>query len=452
MSMALDALDRILVLLADNPGDPPDLNKARIEVKNLIMRDPCRDESTQGVQLLTDTLSLLLPTGTLDRESEAQLSRFVRSLKRDIPNKNTLTQQLRPVGEAVKAKLAASAKPAPIALPVEPTTGDPARIDERITALLHMMAEDEPWLLDALTALEQYESGSEAHMEAINRLLGDVVMRGDAGRTVWRQEKQVLTETLITVARHFGESLQELGQVDGKLGELTQRIEKSDTVDDLAVLKELLVRESGAFREQASTLQGKLLESQSLVSRAKKRLNSLNQELQEQRSDGLTDPLTGLSNAFAFTAYLRQKMERLAHLQEPFVLMLLESDNYNEYSAILAEKQADRLVKAYVRQIHRELPEGARMSRLSDDRFGILVANITEKDAVGLSVNILDRLNQSRFKLGGEAILIQMSIGLIYLNQPGLDEEAVMMHAESAMYQANTDGGHQVVEVDLEED
>ncbi len=155
-----------------------------------------------------------------------------------------------------------------------------------------------------------------------------------------------------------------------------------------------------------------------------------------------TDVLTGLMNRYAINARIEAALEE-ARNEPSHVLgiVFLDLDNFKRVNDHYGHVNGDRLIKRVSEIVSECLPEGATMARLGGDEFLILVDPCSQSMLETLAQTIIDRL---RLPIHLELIDVytSCSIGIALFPEHGGTLEALISHADTAMYAAKEAGKH----------
>lgn len=154
------------------------------------------------------------------------------------------------------------------------------------------------------------------------------------------------------------------------------------------------------------------------------------------------DVLTDLMNRYAINATIEAALER-AHGDPSGALgiLFLDLDNFKRVNDHFGHVNGDRLIKRVSEIVRECLPEGATLARLGGDEFLILVESCTQARLETLSETIIDRLRLP-VRLDLMDVYTSCSIGIALFPDHGETLEALISHADTAMYAAKEAGKH----------
>lgn len=154
------------------------------------------------------------------------------------------------------------------------------------------------------------------------------------------------------------------------------------------------------------------------------------------------DVLTGLMNRYAINETIESAVEN-AGRDESHVLgvVFLDLDNFKRVNDHFGHMNGDRLIKRVSEIVSKCLPYGATLARLGGDEFLILVDPCSQVMLETLAETIIDRLRLP-IRLDLVDVYTSCSIGIALYPQHGETLEALIAHADTAMYAAKEAGKH----------
>jgi len=150
------------------------------------------------------------------------------------------------------------------------------------------------------------------------------------------------------------------------------------------------------------------------------------------------DALTSLPNRAYFNATIEQALKARPDAGKLAVLCL-DLDRFKEVNDLFGHAAGDRVLQTVANRISGLLRNGQIMSRLGGDEFAILLPHIISADAARrLAENVLAAL-----RVKGdtpETDSISCSIGIAICPDDADDRQALLNHADTALYRAKTEG------------
>lgn len=146
------------------------------------------------------------------------------------------------------------------------------------------------------------------------------------------------------------------------------------------------------------------------------------------------DSLTGISNRSLFYDRLRQKLSQALRKHEEFGIISLDMDGLKEINDNYGHRAGDAAIKEVALRINSTLRESDTVSRLGGDEFGIIVANVTDRNGLTSLIQRLDREIAKPFEFEGQKVTLRASIGYALFNEDGTELDVLIEKADKSMY------------------
>lgn len=152
------------------------------------------------------------------------------------------------------------------------------------------------------------------------------------------------------------------------------------------------------------------------------------------------DVLTGLPNRRSFNARLDHEMERAKAKGQHLALLCLDLDRFKEVNDLFGHAAGDALLKRVARCITGVLDDRQMVARIGGDEFTIIAPGLTDPLVAGrIAEGILEAFRIDNEASGGSSIALG-SIGIAIYPNDALDRDALMSHADTALYRAKVEG------------
>jgi diguanylate cyclase (GGDEF)-like protein/PAS domain S-box-containing protein len=152
------------------------------------------------------------------------------------------------------------------------------------------------------------------------------------------------------------------------------------------------------------------------------------------------DPLTGLPNRFALLARLAQSLADARRSGTQLALMFIDLDHFKNINDSLGHDIGDQLLITVAQRLRSVLREIDTVARLGGDEFVIVVPGIVApEDAAHVAGKVIEVIGEP-LTLAGHVLHTSPSIGIGVFPTDGLDADALMKNADTAMYYAKQDG------------
>jgi diguanylate cyclase (GGDEF)-like protein/PAS domain S-box-containing protein len=154
------------------------------------------------------------------------------------------------------------------------------------------------------------------------------------------------------------------------------------------------------------------------------------------------DALTGLPNRRLFMDRLTHALERCTRSGQGLALLFIDLDNFKGVNDRLGHPFGDELLKEVGRRLSRSARTVDTVCRLSGDEFTVVMedAGFASLHEAGIvAMRIIAALNEP-FAIGGHTINVTASVGISICPVDGTDAEALIRHADRALYRAKALG------------
>jgi len=170
------------------------------------------------------------------------------------------------------------------------------------------------------------------------------------------------------------------------------------------------------------------------------RLRALNARLQElleqEQAISRTDPLTSLPNRRLFTDELRRAGARIHRTGKPIAVAYIDLDRFKAYNDRFGHAAGDSVLRAVSDVLRRQVRGTDLAARLGGAQFGVLLDRCSEDNARTTMTRVLDQVVAAVTQAGD----IGVSIGVACFDDPQLGPDAMIDHADAAMYCAKGQG------------
>ena len=150
------------------------------------------------------------------------------------------------------------------------------------------------------------------------------------------------------------------------------------------------------------------------------------------------DALTSLPNRSYFNARIDQEIANLAD-GERLAVLCLDLDRFKEVNDLFGHAAGNTVLQTVASRVTALLGERQMMARLGGDEFAILLPGLKNPEAASrLAGRILEALREASHT--PETSNISTSIGIAICPDDGMERETLLIHADTALYRAKTDG------------
>jgi diguanylate cyclase (GGDEF)-like protein/PAS domain S-box-containing protein len=152
------------------------------------------------------------------------------------------------------------------------------------------------------------------------------------------------------------------------------------------------------------------------------------------------DVLTGLANRSLFVEALQHAVARAKRGEKGFAVIYLDLDHFKDVNDTLGHAVGDALLQAVADRLKTNTREFDTVARFGGDEFAVVVGDVREPaDAGMLALKLIKVLGEPYSILGNE-IYSGASIGIDLYGPDASDAEALLSHADVALYRAKGEG------------
>jgi diguanylate cyclase (GGDEF)-like protein len=204
--------------------------------------------------------------------------------------------------------------------------------------------------------------------------------------------------------------------------------------------------ELGTLVGRAATrdIDRELTEAVSLIAQHTAALLDIAQRLRREERAATTDALTGLLNRRGFEERLAQELARAERHTETLSLLSIDCDGLKRINDLDGHSVGDQALQQMAATIraHRRVSDPA--ARLGGDEFVIILAGTTATEATAIAERIRSDVTT---EVLGNGHRLTASIGLATFPHDATTPDALVLAADSALYQAKRNGGDRLVSV-----
>ncbi len=154
------------------------------------------------------------------------------------------------------------------------------------------------------------------------------------------------------------------------------------------------------------------------------------------------DPLTGLPNRLLLQDRLVQACKRGKRAGHQFALIFLDINKFKKINDTFGHDYGDLLLKEVASRLTDKLRACDTVARMGGDEFVLLIDSIKDKRHVRKVVSkVLERVN-GQYTLQQVNLKATVSAGIALYPDDGQDTEALLKHADTAMYRAKKSQQH----------
>lgn len=186
-----------------------------------------------------------------------------------------------------------------------------------------------------------------------------------------------------------------------------------------------------------------------LISRVRedqRRLRALNARLQEHLEHeqllARTDPLTGLPNRRLFLDELKRSTARIHRSGKPVAVAYLDLDGFKTFNDRMGHAAGDVVLKRVADVLTGQVRGTDVAVRLGGAQFGVLLDRCTAESAQITMIRLVDQLSAALKEVATADVSV--SVGVACFEDDSFAPEAMIDHADAAMYCAKGQGQNRI--------
>lgn len=167
------------------------------------------------------------------------------------------------------------------------------------------------------------------------------------------------------------------------------------------------------------------------------RISSLNSALVVDKHTSLHDALTGAANRRHF----EERFNDLLQDKNPgHALLMIDLDRFKPINDLYGHAAGDALLREITVGFKRLVKHNDLVARLGGDEFAILIKDSRREEVGKTALELLQYVNKYKLNWEGERFGVGASIGLVFIDRPGLTATTTMAGSDEALYTAKETG------------
>jgi diguanylate cyclase (GGDEF)-like protein len=168
------------------------------------------------------------------------------------------------------------------------------------------------------------------------------------------------------------------------------------------------------------------------------------QEL-KQRTDALTDPLTGLPNRRALFEAAERLAQHSKYLKgDPISVLVFDLDHFKKINDTFGHRLGDRVLQLFAGTLSDELESGSIVGRLGGEEFAAILPGADLETAARTAEAVRATFATSAAFIDGLAIAGTVSVGAAAHDDIDCDLGTLFHRADGALYAAKSGGRNRV--------
>ena len=152
------------------------------------------------------------------------------------------------------------------------------------------------------------------------------------------------------------------------------------------------------------------------------------------------DPLTRLANRRRFQEEIDKTLQCASRREETFAILYFDLDKFKAVNDTLGHEIGDELLKEVALRTTSLLRAPDFAARLGGDEFVVLLSNAGPAHLPAIVARLIDHVEQP-FTVNGETLTPKLSIGAACFPRDGDNLQALLRHADAAMYRVKAKSG-----------
>jgi len=164
------------------------------------------------------------------------------------------------------------------------------------------------------------------------------------------------------------------------------------------------------------------------------------------------DPLTQLPNRVLLTDRLQQAMAQTRRDQKHLAVCYLDLDGFKAINDIHGHRQGDLVLIEVARRLKSCVRAADTVARLGGDEFVLLLGDLADVEECEHTLDRVITALKTPFDIAGQSPLLSASLGVTLYPDDDSDPDALIRHADQAMYNAKQAGGNRYQLFDADHD
>ena len=152
------------------------------------------------------------------------------------------------------------------------------------------------------------------------------------------------------------------------------------------------------------------------------------------------DALTGLPNRLLLKDRIAHAIENSKRQGGLIAVCFIDLDNFKKVNDSFGHSYGDEILKQFALRVQGKIRHCDTLSRIGGDEFILLVENIREKHEIEVILSKIKAIFEAPFMNKHQKFFLSASIGVSVYPDHGIDGEALIKNADTAMYKAKAAG------------
>ena len=152
------------------------------------------------------------------------------------------------------------------------------------------------------------------------------------------------------------------------------------------------------------------------------------------------DLLTGIPNRRLLLDRLSQALARSRRTGRSVAVCYLDLDGFKGVNDRFGHEGGDKLLVAVTRRLQKVLRTDDTLARLGGDEFVLLLTDLTDPQECQVALDRVLEVIRDPVDIDGELVVVSASVGVTLYPADDVDADALLRHADQAMYMAKEAG------------
>lgn len=308
------------------------------------------------------------------------------------------------------------------------------------------LVDDDRWLNGQIAMVKELVA-SPMNTRTINEAekhLKEVIFKQSQLKHSLSEAKEALKQMLAGFVDHLAEFADSTSDYHDRIEVCVEKISHAEDITQLEDVLAEVIRETRIVQVNAQRSRDELRASRERVEEAEKRINELQNELDQASTMVRHDQLTGALNRKGLDETFESEVSRSQRRKSPLCVAMLDIDNFKKLNDSLGHDAGDAALMHLVAVIRETLRPQDTLARFGGEEFVIILPDTALEDAQRAIVRLQRELTKRFFMHENEKILITFSAGVTDF-RPNDTQATVTKRADEAMYTAKKTGKNRVV-------
>jgi diguanylate cyclase (GGDEF)-like protein/PAS domain S-box-containing protein len=162
------------------------------------------------------------------------------------------------------------------------------------------------------------------------------------------------------------------------------------------------------------------------------------------KQQATTDALTGITNRRRFMELAENEIKRGIRLKHPMAMAVIDLDHFKQINDTHGHSTGDLALIAFTQICKKNIREIDIFARFGGDEFVLLFPETARDDAYMVMERVRLALTSQPIDLGGKLVPMTLSAGIAHLTDESISLDALLEHADQALYKAKEAGRNHV--------